>query len=133
MRNLEGDILSEVVENGMSSQGLMINETRGAKGEYLYESNHGPLTRHFLEFSDGKDCMSNPSATIYVWALALRRAAEIDSDLKLKSFSEHLIESLHLTVDRDRVITQDLASQKSMTIPVHENKYVTTDEFINHI
>ena len=46
-RNLEGDILSEVVENGMSSQGLMINESRGSQGEYLLESNHGPLTRHF--------------------------------------------------------------------------------------
>lgn len=82
---------------------------------------------------DGKECTSNPTATIYVWALALQRAAFKDRDEKLKAFSAHLIDSLHTTVDRDGVITHDLASHKSKSIPVCESEYVSTDEFINHV
>ena len=77
--------------------------------------------------------MSNPTATIYVWALALRKAADQYRDTKLKGFSEHLIESVHATVERDGVITHDLAYHKSKTIPVQEDKFVSTDEFISHV
>ncbi len=44
VRNLEGDILSEVVENGTSTQGMLYNEVRGANNEYLFETNHGTLS-----------------------------------------------------------------------------------------
>ena len=93
VKNLEGDILSEVVANGFSNQNLMINESRGAKGEYLFETNHGELSHDYHNMiEENEKCYCNPSATIYVWAKALERRAISDHNLKLKSFVTCLID-----------------------------------------
>lgn len=62
--------------------------------------------------------MANPSATIYAWAKTLNRCAEKDHNEKLKTFAQHLIESLHTTVDHEGYITRDLALHPSNDIPV---------------
>lgn len=119
VKNVEGDILSELVQNGKSYQGMMINESRGAKGEFFYETNHGTLSSQYHEMLNSEhECMSNPTATIYVWAQTLLRCADSEHNIKLKHFAQQLLESLHLAVERDGKITKDLASNRSLNIPM---------------
>jgi hypothetical protein len=79
-KNREGDIFSEIVSNVYTTHGLMYNEVRGRNSERLYETNHGTLERHFKLFVSGEPNLSNPTATIYVWAKALERRALLDNN-----------------------------------------------------
>jgi isocitrate dehydrogenase len=43
LKNVEGDIISEVVANAYATHGLMYNEVKGRNGEIMFETNHGTL------------------------------------------------------------------------------------------
>jgi isocitrate dehydrogenase len=75
----------------------MVNESRSQHG-VLFETNHGVLAEQYNEMKD-HTCMSNPSATIYVWAQCLKHCADKEHNFKLKVFAQQLIDSLHACVD----------------------------------
>ena len=54
VKNIEGDILSEVVEAGSSHAFTTLNEVRGAKGEILFETNHGTMPCQFDRYLTDK-------------------------------------------------------------------------------
>lgn len=133
VKNIEGDILSEVVANAYATHGLMYNEVKGRNGEVMFETNHGTLSQHYENYISGQPCVSNPSATIYVWAKALHRRAIVDHNQKLEDFADSLIKALHQAVDQDGKRTRDIAIAINRDLSVNEHDYVKTDELINQI
>ena len=67
-----------LLQHAYSTHGLMYNEVKGRNGEIMFETNHGTLAQHYENYISGQPCLSNPSATIYVWAKALQRRAIVD-------------------------------------------------------
>lgn len=90
VKNLDGDVFSEIVANGFGCRNLMMNKLVGRNEEVLFEPHHGTVSRHFADWQRGKKAYSNPVATIICWAEALKHLAIMDQNPDLTSFSHQL-------------------------------------------
>ena len=69
----------------------------------------GTVTRHYREWQKGKETSTNPVASIFAWTRGLLHRAKLDSNNALRDFCLALEASCVEAIDKDGVMTKDLA------------------------
>lgn len=69
----------------------------------------GTVTRHYREYQKGNETSTNPVASIFAWTRGLIHRAKLDSNAPLKQFCEDLEQACVDVIDKDGVMTKDLA------------------------
>lgn len=129
-KNFDGDVLSDFVSSAFTgSIALMSSELFSPQGYYLSEAAHGTVRRHYYRWLKGEKTSTNPAGTILAWTRGLKERGRRDGIEELVSFSESLEEALRLTVEVDRIMTQDIARVSEPPV----NAVVSTEEFIDAI
>nr|MCR4727784.1 NADP-dependent isocitrate dehydrogenase [Lachnospiraceae bacterium] len=127
-KNYDGDVMSDMVSSAFGSLSMMTSVLVSPKGVYEYEAAHGTIQRHYYRYLEGEEPKSNPVATIFAWAGALRKRGEMDGNKELSDFGDRLEKAVIKTIE-DSVMTADLAR-----IAVGDNiKTVNTREFFEAI
>lgn len=132
-KNYDGDVLSDIVAQGFGSLGMMTSELITPDGLTMEsEAAHGTVTRHYRLHQEGKETSTNSVASIYAWSRGLKFRGQLDGNEKLVKFAQLLEDSCIHTIDKDNVVTKDLAfimKGKDMT----REDYVTTEGFLSHV
>ncbi|TPX35522.1 isocitrate dehydrogenase (NADP+) [Synchytrium microbalum] len=132
-KNYDGDVQSDVLAQGFGSLGLMTSVLITPDGKTMEsEAAHGTVTRHYREFQKGRSTSTNSIASIFAWTRGLQHRAKLDNHPQLHQFTIDLEKSCIDAVERDRVMTKDLA------FLLHADRmkptdYVDTDGFISHV
>ena len=127
-KNYDGDVMSDMVSSAFGSLSMMTSVLVSPKGVYEYEAAHGTIQRHYYRYLEGEEPKSNPVATIFAWAGALKKRGELDGNKELSEFGDKLEKAVIKTIE-DGVMTADLAR-----IAVGDNiKTVNTKEFFDAI
>ncbi|KAJ3071318.1 Isocitrate dehydrogenase [NADP], mitochondrial precursor (Oxalosuccinate decarboxylase), partial [Quaeritorhiza haematococci] len=132
-KNYDGDVQSDILAQGYGSLGLMTSVLITPDGKTLEsEAAHGTVTRHYREHQKGNETSTNSIASIFAWSRGLAHRAKLDSNTRLKEFCEKLEGACLESVEKDNVMTKDLA------LSIHgkgmkREHYVTTTEFIEHV
>ena len=71
--------------------------------------NLGTVTRHWREHQKGKETSTNPVASIFAWTRGLAFRAKLDGNEELKAFTQKLEEACVEVIDKDGVMTKELA------------------------
>jgi len=95
----------------------------------LSEAAHGTVQKHYYKHLRGEKTSTNPTATIFAWAAALRRRGELDGSKELVKFAGKLENAVKLTIERDRIMTADVAKVSEPPI----NHIASTMEFIEAV
>jgi len=69
----------------------------------------GTVTRHYREWQKGNETSTNPVASIFAWTRGLLHRAKLDDNEPLRKFCLDLEESCIEVIDKDGVMTKDLA------------------------
>lgn len=133
LKNYDGDIQSDILAQGFGSLGSMTSVLLDPTGKICEaEAAHGTVTRHYREHVQGKETSTNSIASIFAWTRGLQHRAMLDKNTNLAQFSK-LLEMITIgTVDKDGIMTKDLALSihgSNMT----RKHYVNTFEFIEAI
>ncbi|EGF96965.1 uncharacterized protein MELLADRAFT_114701, partial [Melampsora larici-populina 98AG31] len=80
----------------------------------------------------GNPTSTNSIASIYAWTRGLAFRGKLDSNEALISFAKTLEECCVESVDRDEVMTKDLAIA-IWGKEIDSSKYVTTEGFLDHV
>lgn len=97
---------------------------------YESEAAHGTVTRHFRAHQRGEETSTNPIASIFAWTRGLVQRGKLDNTPELVTWAESLEQACVDSVDKDGVMTKDLA----ISCGKKERKdYVTTTEYLNHV
>ena len=75
--NYDGDVQSDIVEQGYASLGHMTSVLTSPTGAIEAEAAHGTITRHFRVHEKGGETSSNPIASIFAWTRGLMHRAEV--------------------------------------------------------
>lgn len=67
------------------------------------------MTRHYREHQKGNETSTNPVASIFAWTRGLAFRAKLDDTPELAKFATALEESCVEIIDKDGVMTKDLA------------------------
>lgn len=132
-KNYDGDVQSDIVAQGFGSLGLMTSVLLDPTGRICEaEAAHGTVTRHYREHVKGKETSTNSIASIFAWTRGLAHRGTLDKNTRLVEFAQTLESATINTVDRDAIMTKDLALciHASETTRQH---YVTTFEFIDAV
>ncbi|KAF5371879.1 hypothetical protein D9757_010607 [Collybiopsis confluens] len=109
-KNYDGDVQSDILAQGFGSLGMMTSELITPDGLVLEsEAAHGTVTRHYREYQKGNETSTNPVASIFAWTRGLLHRAKLDGNERLKVFCEALESSCVEVIDKDGVMTKDLA------------------------
>ncbi|KAF9788116.1 isocitrate dehydrogenase [Thelephora terrestris] len=109
-KNYDGDVQSDILAQGFGSLGMMTSELITPDGKTVEsEAAHGTVTRHYREWQKGKETSTNPVASIFAWTRGLLHRAKLDNNVPLKDFCTSLEESCVEVIDKDGVMTKDLA------------------------
>lgn len=133
-KNYDGDVQSDILAQGFGSLGMMtselitpdggIIESEAAHGTYPAMSHFsdswnmcapltrwlaGTVTRHYREWQKGKETSTNPVASIFAWTRGLIHRANLDGNEPLRAFCVALEEACVEVIDKDGVMTKDLA------------------------
>ncbi|KAI9474139.1 MAG: isocitrate dehydrogenase [NADP] [Benjaminiella poitrasii] len=132
-KNYDGDVQSDILAQGYGSLGLMTSVLVTPDGKTMEaEAAHGTVTRHYREYQKGNPTSTNPIASIFAWTRGLNHRANLDNNGALKKFAADLEQACIDAVQRDNVMTKDLA----LTIhgknlkPEH---YVTTADYMKRV
>jgi isocitrate dehydrogenase len=132
-KNYDGDVQSDILAQGFGSLGMMTSELITPDGEVVEaEAAHGTVTRHYREWQKGRETSTNPVASIFAWTRGLLHRAKLDNNTELRKFCESLEETCVELIDKDGIMTKDLA----LAIHGKEMKrehWVVTDEFMNAV
>jgi isocitrate dehydrogenase len=128
-KNYDGDVFSDFVSTAFGSLALMTSELFSPDGYYLSEAAHGTVQRHYYRYLKGEKVSTNPTALIFAWTGGLRRRGEIDGLRDLVNFSEALEKAVINTIERNRIMTQDIAKLSDGVA----KEFVTSEEFISSI
>jgi len=128
-KNYDGDVFSDMVSTAFGSLALMTSELMSPEGYYLSEAAHGTVQRHYYRYLKGEKVSTNPTALIFAWTRGLKRRGELDGLDELVNFSKNLERAVVMTIEGDRIMTQDIA--KLSDPPVES--FVTSDDFISAI
>lgn len=132
-KNYDGDVLSDIVAQGFGSLGMMTSELITPDGLIMEsEAAHGTVTRHYRLHQEGKETSTNSVASIYAWTRGLQFRGILDGNKKLIRFSELLEDACIHTIDKDNILTKDLALSLKGKSMVRED-YVTTEQFLDHV
>ena len=108
-KNYDGDVMSDMVSTAFGSLAMMTSVLVSPDGKYEYEAAHGTVTRHYYRWLKGEKTSTNPMATIFAWAGALKKRGELDGLDDLVAFGEAL-EAASLQTLNDGVMTKDLCA-----------------------
>ncbi|CAE6457594.1 unnamed protein product [Rhizoctonia solani] len=150
-KNYDGDVQSDILAQGFGSLGMMTSELITPDGgtieaEAAHGLSHhlrfvdifeadpdlGTVTRHWREHQKGKETSTNPVASIFAWTRGLAFRAKLDGNEQLKAFTKKLEDSCVEVIDKDGVMTKDLALAihgKNMT----REHWVTTTEYMDAV
>ena len=132
-KNYDGDVQSDILAQGFGSLGMMTSELITPAGDVIEsEAAHGTVTRHYREWQKGRETSTNPVASIFAWTRGLLHRAKLDGNEALKRFCEELEASCVEVIDRDGVMTKDLA----LAIHGKEMKrehWVVTDVYMDKV
>ena len=109
-KNYDGDVQSDILAQGFGSLGMMTSELITPAGDVIEsEAAHGTVTRHYREWQKGNETSTNPVASIFAWTRGLAHRAKLDSNEPLRHFCEDLETACVEVIDKDGVMTKDLA------------------------
>lgn len=109
-KNYDGDVQSDILAQGFGSLGMMTSELLTPDGAVIEsEAAHGTVTRHYREWQKGKETSTNPVASIFAWTRGLLHRAKLDGNDALRNFCIDLEESCVDVIDKDGIMTKDLA------------------------
>jgi isocitrate dehydrogenase len=129
-KNFDGDVFSDFVAAAyVGSLALMTSALFSPEGHFLSEAAHGTVQKHYYKHLRGEKTSTNPTATIFAWAAALRRRGELDGSKELVKFAGKLENAVKLTIERDRIMTADVAKVSEPPI----NHIASTMEFIEAV
>ena len=132
-KNYDGDVESDIVAQGYGSLGMMTSELITPAGDLIEsEAAHGTVTRHYREHQKGNETSTNSVASIYAWTRGLIFRGKLDNNQDLVDFARALEEACTESIDKDGVMTKDLAYSihgKNMK----REHYVNTFEFLDHV
>ena len=94
------------------------------------EAAHGTVTRHFREHQKGNPTSTNPIASIFAWTRGLVQRGTLDQTPEVVAFAESLEKACVDTVDKDGIMTKDLAIACGMK---GKGDYVTTGEYMDAV
>lgn len=127
-KNYDGDVMSDMVATAYGSLAMMTSVLVSPDGIYEYEAAHGTVQRHYYKYLKGEKTSTNPVATIYAWAGALRKRGELDGIVKLCEYADKLELAVLKTIS-DGIMTGDLASISSLA----NKQTVDTERFLDEI
>ena len=132
-KNYDGDVQSDILAQGFGSLGMMTSELITPEGDIIEsEAAHGTVTRHYREWQKGRETSTNPVASIFAWTRGLLHRAKLDGNDALKAFCEDLEAACVEVIDKDGVMTKDLA----LAIDGKEMKrehWVITDVYMDKV
>ncbi|OJT03641.1 Isocitrate dehydrogenase [NADP], mitochondrial [Trametes pubescens] len=109
-KNYDGDVQSDILAQGFGSLGMMTSELITPDGDVIEsEAAHGTVTRHYREWQKGNETSTNPVASIFAWTRGLLHRAKLDGNDQLRTFCQDLEASCVEVIDKDGVMTKDLA------------------------
>ena len=109
-KNYDGDVQSDILAQGFGSLGMMTSELITPDGQTVEsEAAHGTVTRHYREWQKGKETSTNPVASIFAWTRGLIHRAKLDNNAALKDFCTSLEEACVEVIDKNGIMTKDLA------------------------
>jgi len=109
-KNYDGDVQSDILAQGFGSLGMMTSELLTPDGAIIEsEAAHGTVTRHYREWQKGKETSTNPVASIFAWTRGLLHRAKLDDNTPLRAFCLDLETACIEVIDKDGVMTKDLA------------------------
>lgn len=131
LKNYDGDVQSDIVAQGFGSLGLMTSVLVTPDGKtFESEAAHGTVTRHYRQHQQGKETSTNSIASIYAWTRGLIQRGQLDGTPEVTKFAEALEKATVDTVDKDGIMTKDLALAQGKT---NRESYVLTEEFIDAV
>ena len=107
-KNYDGDVMSDLIAAASGSLPMMTSVLVSPDGCFEYEAAHGTVTDHFYRWRKGEKVSTNPVATMYAWAGALRKRGEWDGNPALVRFAGCL-EQAGLDVLEQGYLSEDLA------------------------
>jgi len=131
LKNYDGDVQSDIIAQGFGSLGLMTSVLITPDGKtFESEAAHGTVTRHYREHQKGNETSTNPIASIFAWTRGLIQRGTLDETPEVVAFAESLEQACIDTVDKDGIMTKDLALACGKT---GRDDYVTTGEYMNAV
>jgi isocitrate dehydrogenase len=110
LTDYDGDVQSDIIAQGFGSLGLMTSVLITPDGKtFESEAAHGTVTRHYREYQKGNATSTNPIASIFAWTRGLVKRGELDGTPEVVAFAEALERACIDTVDKDGIMTKDLA------------------------
>ena len=106
-KNYDGDVMSDLVAAASGSLPMMTSVLVSPDGCFEYEAAHGTVTDHFYRWRKGEKVSTNPLATMFAWAGALRKRGELDGNADLVCFAGCL-EQAGLDIFEAGHFTEDL-------------------------
>ncbi|KAH8080693.1 isocitrate dehydrogenase [Cristinia sonorae] len=132
-KNYDGDVQSDILAQGFGSLGMMTSELITPDGKTIEsEAAHGTVTRHYREWQKGKETSTNPVASIFAWTRGLLHRAKLDENPALRDFCLDLEAACIEVIDKEGVMTKDLA----LAIHGKEMKrehWVVTDVYMDRV
>ncbi len=128
-KNYDGDVMSDFLGSAYGSLALLTSVLVSPYGFFEYEAAHGTVQKHYIKHVKGEKTSTNSMAIIFAWTGALRKRGEIDNIPKLVKFAENLEKAAIETVEKDRIMTGDLARISNPPA----KKVADTEEFIKAI
>ncbi|KAJ8597739.1 isocitrate dehydrogenase NADP-dependent [Rhizopogon salebrosus TDB-379] len=132
-KNYDGDVQSDILAQGFGSLGMMTSELITPDGDVVEsEAAHGTVTRHYREYQKGNETSTNPVASIFAWTRGLLHRAKLDGNEELKKFCLDLEAACVETIDKDGIMTKDLA------LAIHgkdmkREHWVVTDKYMDAV
>jgi isocitrate dehydrogenase len=125
-KNYDGDVQSDTLAQGFGSLGLMTSVLLTPDGKTVEtEAAHGTVTRHYRQHQQGRETSTNPIASIFAWARALRYRGTFDDTPDVVRFAEALERVCVDTVEGGKM-TRDLA-----ILIGPDNPWLTTNQFLD--
>lgn len=122
-KNYDGDVMSDLVAAAFGSLPMMTSVLVSPDGNFEYEAAHGTVTDHYRRHQKGERMSTNPLATIFAWAGALRKRGELDENEALVDYADKLVASSLQTFE-DGILSEDIAilCEASDVVEVPDNQ-----------
>ncbi|KAF3208557.1 Isocitrate dehydrogenase [NADP], mitochondrial precursor (Oxalosuccinate decarboxylase) [Orbilia oligospora] len=131
LKNYDGDVQSDIVAQGYGSLGLMTSVLITPDGKtFESEAAHGTVTRHYREHQKGKETSTNPIASIFAWTRGLIQRGKLDETPEVVAFAEALEKACIDAVDKDSIMTKDLALAQGKT---DRSAWVNTAQYFDAV
>lgn len=128
-KNYDGDVLSDFLGSAYGSLALLTSVLVSPYGFFEYEAAHGTVQKHYYKYLKAEKTSTNSMAIIFAWTGALKKRGELDNIPELVKFADNLEDATIKTVEKDLVMTGDLARISNPPA----KKVATTQEFIEAI